>query len=113
MRASRNPATLWLNLHLVHPRLVSKRGKTLPILGSAHGSDLSNVYGPGELTNYLIHFATHLDPNGGSSPQWPQYTNASLQLMTFISEDDTTITQDTYRADAMKYITKIFLAHSL
>ncbi|KAH9039114.1 carotenoid ester lipase precursor [Lactarius pseudohatsudake] len=47
---------------------LSKRLKWMPVLGSAHGSDVQNIYGAGELTDYLIHFATHLDPNGGSLP---------------------------------------------
>lgn len=68
---------------------LSKRLKSMPVLGSAHGSDVQNIYGAGELTDYLIHFATHLDPNGGSSPQRPQYTtsaggHSSPQLMTFL-----------------------------
>ncbi|KAH9064392.1 hypothetical protein EDB87DRAFT_1574904 [Lactarius vividus] len=52
-----------------------------PVLGSAHASDVQNIYGAGELTDYLVQFAVHLDPNGGSSPQWPQYTT-SPHLMT-------------------------------
>ncbi|KAH9001906.1 carotenoid ester lipase precursor [Lactarius hatsudake] len=48
---------------------LSKRLKSMPVLGSAHGTDIRNIYGTGELTDYLIHFATHLDPNSGSSPQ--------------------------------------------
>ncbi|KAF8272604.1 hypothetical protein EI94DRAFT_1783500 [Lactarius quietus] len=62
---------------------VSKRMKSLPILGSTHGSDLLNIYGEGDLTDFLIHFATNLDPNCGLSPEWPRYTRSS-QLMTFL-----------------------------
>jgi carboxylesterase type B len=92
---------------------LSKRFKSLPILGSLHGSDLVNIYGPGDLTDYLIHFVTNLDPNGGSSPQWPQYTTSSRQLLTFLDDPVTniTITQDTYRTDGMEFITKLSLAH--
>ncbi|KAN0141650.1 Alpha/Beta hydrolase fold [Lactarius tabidus] len=93
----------------------TKRFKSLPILGSVHGSDILNIYGPGELTDYLIHFATNLDPNGGSSVQWPQYTTSSRQLLTFLDNPATniTITQDTYRTDEMEFITKLSLAHPL
>jgi carboxylesterase type B len=92
---------------------LSKRFKSLPILGSLHGSDIPNIYGPGDLTDYLIHFVTNLDPNGGSSVQWPQYTTSSRQLLTFLDDPVTniTITQDTYRTDGMEFITKLSLAH--
>ncbi|KAH9027863.1 carotenoid ester lipase precursor [Lactarius hengduanensis] len=49
---------------------LSKRLESMLVLGSAHGSDVQNIYGAGELTDYLIHFATHLDPNGGSLPSF-------------------------------------------
>jgi acetylcholinesterase len=99
----------------VDSHTVSKRFKSLPILGSLHGSDILNIYGPGELTDYLIHFATNLDPNGGSSVQWPQYTTSSRQLLTFLDDPVTnvTITQDTYRTDGMEFVTKLSLAHPL
>jgi acetylcholinesterase len=63
--------------------------------------------------DYLIHFATYLDPNGGSSPPWPQYTTASPQLMTLLTPNGTNITQDTYRADGLKFITQLTLALSI
>jgi carboxylesterase type B len=94
---------------------LSKRFKSLPILGSVHASDILNIYGPGDLTDYLIHFVTNLDPNGGSSVQWPQYTTSSRQLLTFLDDPVTniTITQDTYRTDGMEFNTKFSLAHPL
>ncbi len=87
----------------------------MPILGSYHGSDLLNIYGPGELTDYLIHFATKLDPNGGSSPQWPPYTTSSRELLTLLDNPtaNITITQDTYRTEGMEIITELSLAHPL
>ncbi|KAF8260204.1 carotenoid ester lipase precursor [Lactarius quietus] len=92
---------------------LSKRLKSLPFLGSVHGSDIQNIYGPGDLTDYLIHFVTNLDPNGGASPQWPQYTTASRQLLTLLDNPVTniTITQDTYRTDGTEFLTKLSLAH--
>ncbi len=92
---------------------VSKRLKSLPVLGSLHGSDIQNIYGGGDLTNYLIQFATNLDPNGGLSPQWPRYTTSSPQLMTLVDSQVTnrTITLDTYRVEAMKFLTKLSLTH--
>ncbi|KAF8895235.1 carotenoid ester lipase precursor [Infundibulicybe gibba] len=41
---------------------LSKRLKALPILGSLHASDILNVYGGGEMADYLIRFAATLNP---------------------------------------------------
>ncbi|KAJ8519352.1 hypothetical protein ONZ45_g3706 [Pleurotus djamor] len=85
---------------------LSKRLKLTPLLGSFHISDLFNSYGGGELTDYLVYFAHNLDPNGGSSPVWPKYSVATPRMMTF--QDNpfarTTITQDTFRAEAMDHL---------
>jgi acetylcholinesterase len=95
----------------VHPRIVSKRLKNLPVFGSLHGSDLLYTYGPGELMDYLIHFVTNLDPNGGSSPLWPQYTPECPDLMTFLPTSGTNITKDTYRAEGLQFITELTRSH--
>jgi hypothetical protein len=63
--------------------------------------------------DYLIHFVTNLDPNGGSSPWWPQYTTACPDLMTFLPSNGTSITQDTYRADGFDFIAHINLANEI
>ncbi|KAF8261992.1 carotenoid ester lipase precursor [Lactarius quietus] len=52
---------------------LNKRLKSLPILGSAHGSDVMNIYSGQDLTDYLIYFATVLNPNGRSDAHWPHY----------------------------------------
>ncbi|KAH9040259.1 carotenoid ester lipase precursor [Lactarius hengduanensis] len=95
---------------------LSKRLKSLPVLGSVHGSDIPIIYGRGDLADYLIHFATNLDPNDrGLSPQWPRYTTSSRQLMTLVDGQaaNRTITSDTYRVKAMTYLTKLSLANPL
>ncbi|KAI9454051.1 carotenoid ester lipase precursor [Lactarius psammicola] len=95
---------------------LNKRLKSLPILGSVHGSDTPNIYGGGDLTNYLIQFVTNLDPNGsGLSPQWPRYTPSSPQLLTLVDSQATnrTITLDTYRAEAIKFLTELSLTYPL
>ena len=93
---------------------VNKRLKSLPILGSFHGSDLANTFREGDLTDFLIQFVTNLDPNGILSPHWPRYTTSSPQLMTLlgsqITEKNRTITLDTYRAKGMEFITQLSLA---
>ncbi|KAH9030332.1 carotenoid ester lipase precursor [Lactarius pseudohatsudake] len=93
---------------------LSKRLKSLPILGSAHASDIANIYGGQDLTDYLIHFVTTLDPNGGSGPHWPQYTTSSPQLLTLLDGAvPATITLDTYRVDGMNFLTELSLVHPL
>jgi acetylcholinesterase len=97
----------------VDSHTVNKRQKSLPILGSAHASDIGIIYGGEDLTDYLIHFATHLNPNGGSDAQWPQYTTSSPQLLTLYDAavGPSNVTLDTYRAEGMKYLTELLLAH--
>ncbi|KAJ7480554.1 carotenoid ester lipase precursor [Mycena latifolia] len=89
---------------------LSKREKAVPLLGSFHATDILNVYFDGELTDYLINFATTLNPNGKTVPNWPAYTTASPNMMTFLDGlIPTTISQDTYRAAGMAFLTNITL----
>ncbi|KAH9170119.1 alpha beta-hydrolase [Lactarius sanguifluus] len=93
---------------------LTKRLKSLPILGSVHGSDTAIIYGGKDLTDYLIHFTTNLNPNGGLSPQWPRYTTSSPQLLTLLDGPvPANITLDTYRVDAMEFITALSLVYPL
>ncbi|KXN87213.1 Lipase 1 [Leucoagaricus sp. SymC.cos] len=100
---------------------LSKRFKTEPYLGSAspmhdimHVSDLFNIFGGEELTNYLINFVIKLDPNGLGLPPWPKYTTSSPQMLTFWDGFvPTTITQDTFRREGIDFITNVSLAHPL
>ncbi|KAJ6555000.1 carotenoid ester lipase precursor [Mycena vulgaris] len=89
---------------------LSKREKGIPLLGSFHATDILNVYFDGELTDYLINFATTLNPNGKTVPNWPAYTTANPNMMTFLDGlIPTTMTQDTYRAAGMAFLTNITL----
>ncbi|KAJ7713004.1 Alpha/Beta hydrolase protein [Mycena metata] len=89
---------------------LSKREKAVPILGSFHATDILNIYFDGELTDYLINFVTTLNPNGKTVPNWPAYTTATPNMMTFLDGlIPTTITQDTYRAAGMQFLTNITL----
>ncbi|KAI0752385.1 carotenoid ester lipase [Daedaleopsis nitida] len=80
-------------------------------IGAAHGTELTNIYGGGDMGDYLIRFAATLDPNGDGATHWPRYTKASPQLLTF---NDSTVplslTLDTYRAEGMAYLTELSLA---
>ncbi|KIY52459.1 alpha/beta-hydrolase [Fistulina hepatica ATCC 64428] len=92
---------------------LNKRLKWVPYLGSFHGSDLLQVYGDEELTDYLIRFAVNLDPNGDTDIEWPQYTTASPQML--MMQDDLleplTTTEDTYRKAPMAYLNELTLTN--
>ncbi|KAI0804500.1 carotenoid ester lipase precursor [Irpex lacteus] len=93
---------------------LSKRAKSTPDLGAYHGNDMPNVYGPGELTDYLINFVNHLDPNGNGSAYWPQYTPTNPTLMTFLDgPTPQELTQDTFREEAIGTLTELFLKYPL
>ena len=68
------------------------------------------MYGQGDLCDYLINFVNRLDPNGQTGIPWPQYTTGAPKLLTFL--DGVTplaITDDDYRVDGMKLLTKLSL----
>ncbi|PPQ91064.1 hypothetical protein CVT25_014732 [Psilocybe cyanescens] len=93
---------------------LSKRFKTLPVLGAMHVTDLLNVYGGEELTNYLVRFVNTLNPNGFGNVLWPQYTLQSPQMLTFLDGIiPTTITMDTFRQNQMVFLNNLTLAHPL
>ncbi|KAJ7897497.1 Alpha/Beta hydrolase protein [Mycena leptocephala] len=86
---------------------LSKRHKDIPFLGSFHTSD---NFDETELTDYLINFANTLDPNGATVPAWPAYTTAAPCMITFLDGAvRTTITNDTYRAAGMAFLTNFTL----
>ncbi|KAF8836216.1 alpha/beta-hydrolase [Paxillus ammoniavirescens] len=93
---------------------VSKRLKTLPVLGSFHGSDILNVFGGEDMTSYLVRFASTLDPNGGTDLYWPQYTTAEPNMLEFLDGlIPQALTEDTYRVEAMAFLTNVTLAYPL
>ncbi len=89
---------------------VSKRFKGLPVLGAFHATDILNVYGGGDMTDYLVNFVNNLDPNGVTGIHWPQYSLGSRELLMF--QDGLiplTITTDDYRVDGFNVITDLSL----
>jgi len=95
---------------------LNKRLKGLPFLGSAHGTDILNVYaiGGGDMTDYLINFAANLDPNHSSLFNWPQWTSGSPTLLTFLDGlIPLELGQDTYRQDAMNYMINLTLKYPI
>jgi acetylcholinesterase len=79
-----------------------------------HGSDMLNIYFGGELTNYLIHFANHLNPNSHEMFSWGKYHTSTRSLLTLWDGlIPITTTRDTYRQHAMNVLTKVSLANPL
>ena len=79
-----------------------------------HVTDLLNVYGGEELTNYLVRFVTTLNPNGFGNVLWPQYTLESPTMLTFLDGDiPITFTQDTFRSSGIAFVHNLTLAHPL
>ncbi|KAI0036265.1 carotenoid ester lipase precursor [Vararia minispora EC-137] len=94
--------------------IVHKRLKALPVLGAGHGTDILDIYGGTDMTDYLIHFAVNLDPNGVGLLQWPQYSTAAPTLLTFLDGLATESTeQDTFRAEGFNILTNLSLQFPL
>jgi acetylcholinesterase len=105
---------LVLHRSRVDSHTVNKRLKSLPILGSVHASDIPIIYGGEDLTDYLINFATNLNPNGGSVAHWPPYTTLWPQLLTLYDAPvSTNVTLDTYRAEGIQFLTELSLVYPL
>ncbi|GJE92625.1 carotenoid ester lipase precursor [Phanerochaete sordida] len=103
-RASKQPTYSYIN----------KRLKSTPGLGSAHATDILNMYGPGDMTDYLINFASTLNPNGAGLLNWPAYTTAGKQLLTFL--DGTVplaITKDDFRTNGTDLLTQLLQVNPL
>lgn len=93
---------------------LSKRFKWVPFVGAAHATDLDNVYHGHDMTDYLVNFVNNLNPNGPGLLHWPAYSTSSPQLLTFLDGfKPQDITQDTFRADSMDFLTSLSLAHPI
>ncbi|KAH9968419.1 carotenoid ester lipase precursor [Lactifluus volemus] len=73
-----NKQKSWAFLH--------KRGKDLPFIGAAHGTDILNAFGVGELKDYIIYFTRNLNPNSRLHIPWPQYDLQSPKVNTRVAE---------------------------
>jgi acetylcholinesterase len=69
------------------------------------------------LTTFVINFVNHLDPNGNSSaPEvWPKYTATSPAMLAFLDNttQPLTVIQDTYREEAIAFVTELFTKYPL
>jgi len=92
-----------------------KRGKDMPFIGAAHGTDLVNSFGGGELTDYIIYFTRNLDPNGNLEITWPQYDLQDPKALVF--QDDplfpVIVGDDNYRIDSLNFVANLSLLHPI
>ncbi|KAI0699613.1 carotenoid ester lipase precursor [Cerioporus squamosus] len=85
-----------------------------PVLGDVHASDLFNVLGPGDMTDYFVRFVNHLDPNGQTGVQWPSYNTTSRLTLQF--NDGSTplnVTVDDERLTGTEELTRLSLLFPL
>ncbi|KIJ65542.1 hypothetical protein HYDPIDRAFT_110642 [Hydnomerulius pinastri MD-312] len=92
---------------------LTKRSKQTHYLGSYQGSDLPDVFGPGDMTDYLVRFVNNLDPNGNTNIQWPQWSTESPNILTFQDGGKQDIKQDTFRQDGINFLMTYFRQHPI
>ncbi|PFH47076.1 hypothetical protein AMATHDRAFT_153008 [Amanita thiersii Skay4041] len=91
---------------------LTKRLKYTPVLGSFHATDLLNVFGGGELGDYLIFFANNMNPNRGLRFSWPKYDTSSRSILTLLDGFiPLSVTKDTFRQEGINILTNITLTH--
>ncbi|OCH92464.1 alpha/beta-hydrolase [Obba rivulosa] len=90
--------------------LLSKLYKDLPGIGAGTSTDLLNLYGPGELTDYLINFVALGNPNNGTGLFWPQWNATSPQILTVANESEPlSIIDDSFREKGMNLLMSLLL----
>lgn len=63
------------------------------------------------MLDYVINFVNHFDPNGNTVANWPQYTPSNPTLLTLLDgASPVVLTNDTFRAQAIEYLTELTLA---
>ncbi|KAI0699605.1 carotenoid ester lipase precursor [Cerioporus squamosus] len=83
-------------------------------LGATHTTELPNVFGGGDMTDFLVRFVNTLDPNGGPQIDWPAYTRQLPQLLAFVEgKTPLEVIPDTFRKEAMEFVTKLSQAEPL
>ena len=66
------------------------------------------------MTDFLVRFVNTLDPNGGPEIHWPEYSPEAPQLLGFVEgTPNLTIIADTFRKEAMDFVTQLSLAEPL
>ena len=80
-----------------------------------HGSDFkAALFGPNELTDYIIQFTATQDPNGTSNQTitWPKYDTVRRRALHIVDEG-LSIGNDSLRLAAMEGLTTLSVAFPL
>ncbi|OCH92465.1 alpha/beta-hydrolase [Obba rivulosa] len=89
---------------------LSKLFKDLPGIGAGTSTDLLNLYGPGDLTDYLINFVALGNPNNGTGVVWPQWKATSPKILTIANDSvPLTIIDDTFREEGINLLISLLL----
>ncbi|OCH92511.1 alpha/beta-hydrolase [Obba rivulosa] len=72
-----------------------------PFISALDLSDLLNIWGSGDLTDRLINFVAHGDPNNGSGIFWPQWTIHTLHQLNVQNDSSFTMEDDTFRSEGI------------
>lgn len=104
---------------------LNKRGKTTPVFGAVHASDISIWLGRNTTnfaaTDYLIHFVYYLNPNDISDSQsdanalyWPQWNEGkySQKILTFMDHSTLQILEDDFRYDSIALLNNLQLSQA-
>ncbi|PPQ70409.1 hypothetical protein CVT26_013826 [Gymnopilus dilepis] len=84
--------------------------KTVPFLGSLHGAEDIVPF----LDDHIIYFTNSLDPNGpGTGSNWPQYSSSSPNLLTFLDNNVTDLSQDNFRAEGISVLLDLISKYPL
>ncbi|KAI0763847.1 carotenoid ester lipase precursor [Trametes elegans] len=82
-------------------------------LGATHSTDLANVFGPGDMTEFLVRFVSTLDPNGGAPEGgvcWPAYTPETPHALAFVDgRAPLKVVRDTFRREGIAFLTRLGL----
>ncbi|KAH9926253.1 carotenoid ester lipase [Epithele typhae] len=103
----------------------------VPGFGSTHGAEIPNMYGAGDMTDLLIHFASTFNPNpsfltnpssptcsstGGAprdtskeantarAPYWPAYSTSAPTYLVFAANDTFAYLNGTYRSEQIDFL---------
>lgn len=96
---------------------MSARAK-IPGVGAAHVTELQDLFFGGDLTDYLVRFVATLDPNdytNSSAIRWPAYntTDVPEYLLLLDSATSMEVKKDTFREEAISFLTDLCLAEPL
>ncbi|KAH9908241.1 carotenoid ester lipase precursor [Epithele typhae] len=95
---------------------VARSFREIPGFGATHTTELSNIFGGGDLADFFVRFVNTLDPSGDGALDWPVYTTAAplvIALQEGAGVPPLALVKDTFRREATAFVTQLGLAHPL